>query len=263
MTGPTDAALLAHWYDACNPWGACDDFFLGLVMRAGAVLDVGCGTGTLLHRARERGHRGRLCGLDPDPAMLARARAGGPDGIDWIAAGLGATTDPAELGGIGAAPEFDLVVMTGHAFQVLCEDAELRAALTVVRRALAPGGRFAFETRNPAARAWERWTPAHAVEVTGPDGARARIAHRVHRPVDGRSVRFTTTLSGPGLPRPVQGDSTLRFLSAAALDGFLAGAGLAVEERYGDWDRAAFGPASPEIITVAGVSPGPRPCVRG
>ncbi|MFD9817136.1 class I SAM-dependent methyltransferase [Streptomyces sp. NPDC059080] len=263
MTGLTDAERLAHWYDACNPWGACDAFSLDLVMRADAVLDVGCGTGALLRRARERGHRGRLCGLDPDPAMLARARAGGPGGIAWLAGGLGATTDPADLGGIGGAPEFDLVVMTGHAFQVLCEDAELRATLTVIRRALAPGGRFAFETRNPAARAWERWTPAHAVEVTGPDGARARIAHQVRQPVDGQLVRFTTTLTEPGLPRPVRADSTLRFLPVDALDGFLAGAGLAVEERYGDWDRSPFGAASPEIITVAGVSPEWRPCVRG
>ncbi|WP_399095448.1 class I SAM-dependent methyltransferase [Streptomyces sp. BBFR2] len=260
MTGPTDAELLAHWYDACNPWAVCDDFYLGLVMRAEAVLDVGCGTGTLLRRARERGHRGRLCGLDPDPAMLARARAGAADGITWLSGGLGTTTAPA---GLGAAPEFDLVVMTGHAFQALRADAELRAALAVVRGALVPGGRFAFETRNPAARAWERWTPAHAVEVTGPDGARARIAHRVRQPVDGELVRFTTVLTGPGLPRTVRAHSTLRFLPEEALDGFLAGAGLAAEERYGDWDRSPLTPASPEIITVAGLSPAPRPCVRG
>jgi SAM-dependent methyltransferase len=65
---------LAELYDLFNPWGPGDDFYLGLVMAAEAVLDVGCGTGVLLHRAREAGHTGRLCGLDPDEAMLSRAR---------------------------------------------------------------------------------------------------------------------------------------------------------------------------------------------
>ncbi|MFI1396091.1 hypothetical protein [Streptomyces sp. NPDC020681] len=36
--------------------------------------------------------------------------------------------------------------MTGHAFQVLVEDDELRTALAAVRSALTGEGRFAFET---------------------------------------------------------------------------------------------------------------------
>jgi len=44
------------------------------VMAAGSVLDVGCGTGSMLHRARDRGHAGRLVDLEPDRAALARAR---------------------------------------------------------------------------------------------------------------------------------------------------------------------------------------------
>jgi len=64
----------AAWYDVLNPWGPSDDFYLGMVMAADRVLDVGCGTGRLLHRARDLGHAGRLCGLDPDPAMLHQAR---------------------------------------------------------------------------------------------------------------------------------------------------------------------------------------------
>jgi hypothetical protein len=55
--------------------------------------------------------------------------------------------------------EFDLAVMTGHAFQVLVGDDEVRASLTAIRHALAGGGRLAFETRNPLARAWESWNP--------------------------------------------------------------------------------------------------------
>lgn len=145
--------------------------------------------------------------------------------------------------------EFDLIVTTGHAFQVLLGDDELRTALAAVRTALADDGRFVFETRNPAARAWETWTPENAVEVTDADGAVVRVAHRVETPVTGDTVRFTTTFTGPGWERV--GVSELRFLDVDPLDAFLTEAGLTVEERFGDWDRSPLTADSPEIVTVA------------
>ena len=86
---------LAALYDVLNPWAPCDDFHRSYVMAAGAVLDVVCGTGAILHRARERGHTGRLCGIDPDLPSLRRARTrrdvewveGGAADIAWLAGG--------------------------------------------------------------------------------------------------------------------------------------------------------------------------------
>ena len=43
-------------------------------MAAPSVLDLGCGTGTLLTAARAAGHPGRLVGVDPDRAALDVAR---------------------------------------------------------------------------------------------------------------------------------------------------------------------------------------------
>ncbi|MEV7391955.1 class I SAM-dependent methyltransferase [Streptomyces sp. NPDC091215] len=233
---------LAALYDSLNPWGPGDDFYLDLVMSAGSVLDVGCGTGQLLRRARGEGHGGRLMGVDPAAAMLVQARRGEP-GVEWVLGDLRTR----HWDGAG----FDLVVMTGHVFQVLLGDEELRAALTAVRTALAPGGRFVFDARNPAARAWEGWTPDRVHHVTDPDGRPVRVWHEVQGLPSGDRVTFTETYEGGRWPQPRVCRSTLRFLGPDALSGFLAGAGLAVVGQYGDWARGPVTAGSPEIITVA------------
>jgi SAM-dependent methyltransferase len=230
---------LSSLYDRLSVDRGDEDFYLHLMMSAPSVLDVGCGTGTLLHRAREAGHRGRLCGLDPAAGMLEQARHHA--GVEWVQAKLPAA---------GFTAEFDLVVMAGHAFQVLLDDAELRTFLAAVRRALTPGGRFAFETRNPLDRAWERWTPDDVTEIRDDAGAAIRVWHDVLE-VDGEYVRFNETFASDSWDAPRVSTSTLRFLPAGELDHFLAEAGLAVDERYGDWDRRLFTPASREIITIA------------
>ncbi|WP_406197667.1 methyltransferase domain-containing protein [Streptomyces sp. NBC_01017] len=232
---------LAALYDTLNPWGPGDDFYLELVRAAGAVLDVGCGTGRLLRRARAGGHRGRLVGLDPAAAMLVEARRHGTD-VEWVLGDL-RTQD--------WCARFDLVVMTGHAFQVLLRDEELRTSLLAVHRALRPGGRFVFETRNPAARAWEMWTPERARTVTGADGAAVRVWHDLEGPVVGDLVTFTETYACDTWPAPAVSRTTLRFLAPDALSALLAEAGLTVADQYGDWARTPVTPTAPEIITVA------------
>jgi SAM-dependent methyltransferase len=237
MYSDEDAAAL---YDVLNPWGPSDDFYLALVMDATSVLDVGCGTGALLHRARETGHFGRLCGVDPDPASLRVARLR-PD-IEWVA-GTAAS--------MAWDNEFDLAVMTGHAFQVLVVDDEVRASLATIRRALVDGGRFAFETRNPLARAWERW-PEKAMDVVDPSGRPVRISYEVESVV-GDVVTFTETTSDPdgGVLRVDR--ASLRFLDVNTLGSFLADAGFQIEAQYGGWSQESLDSTSPEIITVARV----------
>ncbi|GAB7104262.1 class I SAM-dependent methyltransferase [Streptomyces phaeofaciens JCM 4814] len=241
---------LAALYDTINPWGPDDDFYLDLVRSAGSVLDVGCGTGRLLARAAADGHPGRLTGLDPAAAMLVQARRRAP-GVEWV---LGDLRCHRWQG------DFELVVMTGHAFQTLLDDEELRTALRAVRSALGTDGRFVFETRNPAARAWEGWTPDRVHEVTDADGRTVRVWQEVEGAGAGAGagagpagdrVTFTETYDHTEWPRPRSSRATLRFLSPARLTGFLAEAGLRVAERYGDWDRGPLTETSPEIITVA------------
>jgi SAM-dependent methyltransferase len=233
----TNWSEAAAWYDTMNPWRPCDDFYLGLVMSAERVLDVGCGTGTLLGKARQAGHRGRLCGLDRDPSMLDQARQ--RSDVDWM------------LGDAASArwdQEFDLVVMTGHAFSELVADDEIAASLQAIRAALAEGGRFAFETRHPQARAWEHWNTSD--EYRNPDGDPVLVVNKV-LDVTGDVVRLTETMTGQWWDGPHVGLGTLRFLALDVLAARLRDAGFTIGQQFGDWDKGPLTPASTEIITTA------------
>jgi SAM-dependent methyltransferase len=231
---------LADLYDVFCRGRPDFSFYLPLVMSAESVLDVGCGTGELLRLARQTGHTGRLCGLDPADPMLDQART--RSDIEWI---LG------DLASVHWNQEFDLVVMTGHAFQVFIEDDELRASLAAIQSALTHDGRFAFETRNPQVREWEHWTIETPIEVPVSNRAAVQYTREVEAPVRGDLVRFTQKFSSPGWDGPKESSSTLRFLGADALSSLLSETGLAIEQQFGDWDRQPLTDSSPEIITIA------------
>ncbi len=235
---------LARLYDpVCGTTDRQDfGFHLPLVLESDAVLDVGCGTGSLLHLARHRGHTGRLVGIDPAHAMLDVARS--RSDIDWV---------HGDMSSYRPGPAFDLVVMTGHAFQALVTDAEIAVTLDGIHAALRPGGRFSFETRNPAARAWERWVEGYEIAFVAAGGRAGRFRSRTDE-VDDGVVSFTTSHHVDGWTEAESSTSMLRFLDADALDRALSHAGFTVQQRYGDWDRSAFEQPSPEIITIAAAS---------
>ena len=211
-----DCGLAALYDSFCGERGDFD-FYLPLVMSAKSVLDVGCGTGALLHMARAAGHSGRLCGLDPANGMLDQARK--RIDIEWV------------LGDIASAAwrhEFDLVIMTGNAFQVLIEDNELRTAFTAVKLALDNAGRFVFETRNPSALEWERWGSHWAREVTDGNGSLVRMTCDVERPVVGNTVSFTHTFTSPNWEHPQQSRSTLRFHDVKSLNSLITNGGFEI-----------------------------------
>ncbi len=172
--------------------------------------------------------------------MLDQARA--RSDIQW---NLG------DLSSVAWDREFDLVVMTGHAFQVFVEDDAIRSSLATIRSVLTEDGQFAFETRNPLVREWESWTCDNPREFVDAGGTVVRVARAVETPVAGDVVSFTQTFTSPGWDRAEVSRSTLRFLEAESLVSFLSDAGLAIEEQFGYWDRRPLTDSSPEIITIA------------
>jgi SAM-dependent methyltransferase len=176
----------------------------------------------------------------------ARGRPGG-DQVRWI---------QASAAGLDTGTTFDLIIMTGHVFQLLLEDRDVRAALRALARHLAPGGRLAFETRNPAVREWQDWNPRDTRQRVEAAGITAHVHYDISA-VAGELVTYETWFQFAGARDPVVVPDTLRFMDRAQVAGFLAEAGLAQVTWYGDWDGSPYGPASPEIIAVASGTPRP------
>jgi ubiquinone/menaquinone biosynthesis C-methylase UbiE len=235
---------LAELYDLFNPWGGRsgdDEFYMKYILDADSVLDVGCGTGLMLRKARELGHQGRLVGIDPAEAMLDVGRQDRSD-IEWVHGDLlTANFDQ----------EFELIIMTGHVFQVFLSDDDVLQMLTAVRRALTDTGRFIFETRNPKYRAWERWVPGNASEIAHPAGGVARMEYPKPPIVEGEFVTFAHYFTAPTFDGVEQSTSTLRFMDVDQLNAFLSEAELEIEAQYGFWDRTPVTDESMEIITIA------------
>ncbi len=232
---------LAVVYDAVNPPGADTAFYLEFAEPAPkAVLDMGCGTGWLACELAKRGHR--VTGADPASGMLAVARKRpGADRVTWV---------QSTAQGLSLGEKFDLIIMTGHAFQVLQNDAEIAKALASLKAHLAPGGMLAFETRNPAVREWETWTEAMTQETVEVDGIGPVQVHFDTVSADGEYVTYETRFRFPDGARIIASDR-LRFLSQPRLAAFLADAGFTSVAWYGDWDRSPIAATSPEFIALA------------
>lgn len=246
MTEFSDPRLVAV-YETLNPYepGTQPDFYASVAESVGArsIVEVGCGTGLVTRFLAARGYR--MTGLDPSAAMLEVARRR-PYGslVRWI---HGPVTDLPPL-------DADLAIMAGHVPQFFLTDAEWSAALASIARALRPGGWLSFETRDPAARAWESWTRSAVTTVVDP--VYGRIDHwssvtSVDEPLVTYDLHYRFA-SG----EEITAACTLRWRGREELTRSLADAGFTVTETYGTWTRE---PTGPELILIAGHHPAAPP----
>jgi hypothetical protein len=119
--------------------------------------------------------------------------------------------------------------MSGHVAQVFRDDGAWSRALQDLHRALVPNGALAFESRNPAARTWERWTrqatlrtldtPRRAVSMgwwsAAPEFRLSAVAQEICRhSTVGRVTRGTTPITRATHPTKPP-DHTSEFLVPA------------------------------------------------
>jgi ubiquinone/menaquinone biosynthesis C-methylase UbiE len=230
---------IAALYEVANPLAQDTEFYLSLVgVQSCSVLDLGCGTGTLCCALAERGHQ--VIGVDPAAAMLAVARSKTyAERVEWVESSAQTYR---------SRQRFDLIVMTGHAFQVLLSDADALAVLKTMRRHLKERGRVAFESRNPRMDWVGEWT---ARSRTLPGGQIAETLKITD--ADGEFISFQTSYRV--LDRTLSTNSTLRFPSREHVEGLITRSGLVVRDLFGAWRAGPFEDArSREMIFIAEIA---------
>lgn len=134
-------AWLTRWYDLTVKWTTRErEFRQALIAQAAVrpsqrVLDVGCGSGTLVLAIKRVEHLAAVTGVDGDPAILELARrkaAAAGIAVDWVEGHVDALPFPNGT--------FDCVV-SSLVFHHLDRSTKT-AALREIRRVLAPGGEF-------------------------------------------------------------------------------------------------------------------------
>jgi len=233
---------IAEIYDLINRRGQDTDFYLALAgLHPGSVLDLGCGTGTLCCAFAERGHR--VTGVDPAAAMLAVARRKPhAEQVEWV---------ESSAQSYKVARRFDLVVMTGHAFQTLLTDADVLAVLETMRDHLKDLGRAAFEARNPRLDWVGEWAKSPPLVHRFPGGQLSETLEITGR--DGEFISFRTSYRLAH--ETLSTESTLRFPSPEKVNALVERSGLVIRDVFGDWDASPFDVArSREMIFIAEIA---------
>lgn len=228
-----DNPRLARLYDMDSPWSPDRDFYLSLAGKPPwQILDLGCGTGLLCDAYAAKGHK--VTGVDPARSMLDVAREK-PHGrnIEWI---------ESSAQDYRADKRFDLIIMTGHAFQVLLAPEDIGATFNGMKRHIKPGGLIVFETRNPQIDWAEKWNYEMALDTP------AGVVHESRKLLSFDGQQMTFELRYRFAEEELVSASTIRFWSKQEIEGQLLNAGLYADTILGDWSGAPFNASSEEMI---------------
>ncbi|MCW5823676.1 MAG: methyltransferase domain-containing protein [Cyanobacteria bacterium TGS_CYA1] len=233
MTEPLDnhytSARLAEIYDLDSGWSEDREFYLNLAgTTPKRILDLGCGTGLLCDAYAASGHK--VTGVDPAEAMLdvARKKPHAKD-IEWI---LSTAQD------FKSSHLFDLIIMTGHAFQVLLTDRDVITVFKMMKEHLHPDGLIVFESRNPLYDWKKEWNYEIPLDTTSGIVTESRKLENF----ENNLMTFTLNYEFPS--DILTSTSVLKFWTKAEIEQNLASANLAIEKISGTWEDAPFEPSS-------------------
>jgi SAM-dependent methyltransferase len=159
--------------------------------------------------------------VDPAGASIAVARTK-PEAhaVQWLV-GDATTLPPLSV---------DAAFMTANVAQVFLTDDDWAATLEGIRNALRPGGTLVFESRDPAQRAWEQWTPELTHTAVDIPGVGIVESWEKVTAVDGPLVTFRSSTVFRRDDLELESTSTLRFRERPEIEASLVRAGYEVVE---------------------------------
>jgi SAM-dependent methyltransferase len=224
------------------------------------MLELACGTGRLTIPLARLGVASELVALDTSAPFLDRLRerlAVEDERVrDAVRVVEGDMRRPPVDGG------FDLIVVPFNSLAYLIGREDRIACLDSVRELLAPNGAFAFDIISPRydflAESVSACPPLRVdVDHPAPDFGVTRFLRSYSDAYDARTQTLRSTNRyeihhADGRVEHRIGDLDWHIYFPEELELLLDGAGLAVTERYGDYDRSPWAPGCKRYLWLAG-----------
>lgn len=210
------------------------------------VLELGAGTGRITELLAERA--ARVVGVDLSREMLAKARSrlSGHEHVHLMVA---------DMRTLALGDRFDLVVAADDPFVHLNRSRDRQRTLEVVKRHLAPGGRFVLDAHRLSRRRvrdFHREGEYVRERTVGPESDELRIReHWTWIPETTRCLaRYEYLREGTVV---AEASFRARLWTVEELEERLPRAGLEVRHLWGDYDRSPFDAASSRHLLVEAV----------
>jgi SAM-dependent methyltransferase len=211
----------------------------------GPVLELACGTGRITIPIAREGVE--IVGLDLSPTMLACARRKAEK------ANVHITLVEADCRVFQLDRKFELIILPFNSMQHLHDYASLSALFERVREHLAPGGRFICDVFNPSIAILSRDPNERFVErqYEDPDGGgTVTLEQTAAYDAAAQVNRITWYFSLPDQKDFRVEHLDLRCFFPQELDLLLRANGLAIEKKFGNFERKSFASGDMKQIVV-------------
>ncbi|MDP3278799.1 MAG: class I SAM-dependent methyltransferase [Deltaproteobacteria bacterium] len=221
----------------------------------GPILELGAGSGRITIPLAREGHA--LVGIDASEPMLAQARVNAAEHLN-AAQRKRITWVHGDMREFAFEQKFSLVIAPFNALLHLYHPADFARCFACVVRHMSPGARFVFDVRMPNLKELSR-DPDRVYKARGFDhpslGYRVRYEEQFDydaiQQVQHVVLRMTPAKNAPPDAKIVETVLSQRQIFPSELRALLALGGLALDKRFGDYDRSPLVPDSSVQIIVA------------
>ena len=224
-------------------------FYCDLANRIGGpVLELACGSGLVTLPVAAEGLE--VTGVDLARPMLAHARKKAE------AQGLNIHWVEADARALRLDTHNRFIFLTGNAFQAFLRREDQEALLASVKRHVAPGGVFAFETRNPSGHDLTNQSEEEFDQsYVSVEGYRVSVSFtQLYDPI-AQIIYWTSYRRWNDGERDHEKETHIacRFTYPQELQALLHYNGFQVMDQYGNWNQEALSASSPSIISICKV----------